>query len=178
MTTWFTSDLHLNHRAVIRMNNRPFEDVRQMNDTIIQNINALVRPNDTLYLLGDLCHRTGIETGSELISRIKCKNKILVKGNHDKKWNPELFIEICDFKEIHETIRGENYHISAMHYPMLSWPKSHHGSIQLHGHIHSDGLYNIQMLEEGIRRFDVGVDANNFYPVSLEQILSFMGLIE
>ena len=174
MTTWFTSDLHLNHRAVIRMCERPFEDVTEMNNAILRNINAVVRPNDTLYLLGDLCHRTGIETGSDLISKIKCKNKVLIVGNHDKKWRPELFTEILDFKEIHETINGENFHISLMHYPMMSWPKSHHGSIQLHGHIHSNGEYNLQMKEDGIRRFDVGVDANEFYPVSLEQILTFM----
>ena len=173
MTTWFTSDLHLNHRAAIRMCERPFENVEEMNETIIRNINAVVRPNDTLYLQGDLCHRTGIDTGSELISRIKCKNKVLVKGNHDKKWHPELFIEICDFKEIHEQVNGENYHISLMHFPMLSWPKSHHGSIHLHGHIHSRGEYNLQQRSLGIKRYDIGVDANNFYPVSLEQIIAF-----
>lgn len=51
--------------------------------------------------------------------------------------------------------------------------KSHHGSFMLHGHIHSDGLYNLSNLEVGIKRYDVGVDANGYYPVSINQIENF-----
>ena len=36
-----------------------------------------------------------------------------------------------------------------MHYPMLSWPKKNSGSIQLHGHIHSDAHYNNRNRDEG-----------------------------
>jgi len=43
----------------------------------------------------------------------------------------------------------------------------------LHGHIHSDGLYNLSNLETGIKRYDVGVDANGYYPVSINQIENF-----
>lgn len=60
-----------------------------------------------------------------------------------------------------------------MHYPMLSWPKSNHGSYQLHGHIHAKKDYNLQNRLDAVRRYDVGVDANNFYPVSVEQIICF-----
>lgn len=70
-------------------------------------------------------------------------------------------------------IRMQNRHISLMHYPMLSWPRSHHGSIMLHGHIHADATYNLQNREEGIKRYDVGVDANNYMPVSMKQIEKF-----
>lgn len=58
-----------------------------------------------------------------------------------------------------------------MHYPMLSWPKKNSGSIQLHGHIHARMDYNEQNRDEGVLRYDVGVDANNFYPVSVKQII-------
>ena len=171
---WFCSDLHMGHNSAIRMCERPFENVDLMNKELIRNINAVVKPNDTLYLLGDLCHRVGVEMGNELISKLNCKDQILVRGNHDKAWNPDLFTEICDFKEIHVGYKGQNYSISLMHYPMLSWPKSRYGSIHLHGHSHNKPEYNLQMKQEGIRRYDVGVDANGFCPVSLQQILSFM----
>lgn len=47
-----------------------------------------------------------------------------------------------------------------------------HNSIQLHGrHIHSDISYNLEMLEQRINRYDVGVDANLYVPVSMEEIL-------
>ena len=60
-----------------------------------------------------------------------------------------------------------------MHYPMLSWPKKNSGSFQLHGHIHGDENYNLQNRQDNVLRYDVGVDANRFYPVSVKQILSF-----
>jgi len=63
--------------------------------------------------------------------------------------------------------------IVLMHYPMMSWPKSRRGSIHLHGHIHADSNYNWRNKEQGIKRYDVGVDANNFVPISIKQILQF-----
>ena len=77
-----------------------------------------------------------------------------------------------DFLEI--AVNGIN--VSLMHYPMMSWPKSHHGSLHLHGHIHSKGDYNLQQKNEGILRYDVGVDANNFCPVSIGQVKEFFKL--
>lgn len=95
--------------------------------------------------------------------------KILCKGNHDKKYDVKLFAGVYEFLEI--AVNGIN--VSLMHYPMMSWPKSHHGSLHLHGHIHSKGDYNLQQKNDGILRYDVGVDANNFYPISIEQIKEF-----
>jgi len=98
--------------------------------------------------------------------------KILCKGNHDKKYDLELFAGIYDFLKVE--LRGIN--ISLMHYPMMSWPKSRNGSLHLHGHIHSKGDYNLEQREAGILRYDVGVDANNYCPVSIEQIKYFFAL--
>lgn len=174
---WFTSDLHLNHISAISMCNRPFENVEEMNNTLIANINSVVAKTDTLYLLGDISHRGKREQVNELLERINCKNKILVLGNHDKKYDESLFCEIHKLEEIHVLHGGKNYSITLCHYPMMSWPKSNYGSIHLHGHIHSKpDEYNLQMKKEGIRRYDVGVDANRFMPVSLEDILKFMGI--
>lgn len=40
-------------------------------------------------------------------------------------------------------------------------------------HIHARMDYNEQNRKEGIFRYDVGVDANNFYPISVKQIIDF-----
>lgn len=61
-----------------------------------------------------------------------------------------------------------------MHYPMVEWPKSRHGSVHLHGHQHNKSDYNERMRKEGIKRYDVGVDANDFKPVSINEILNFI----
>ena len=51
---WFTSDLHLGHRAAISMCERPFETVEEMNEILIRNFNSCVKKNDTVYILGDI----------------------------------------------------------------------------------------------------------------------------
>ncbi|MBO5605171.1 MAG: hypothetical protein J5915_07305 [Acidaminococcaceae bacterium] len=59
----------------------------------------------------------------------------------------------------------------AVHYPFVSWNKDSHGSYNLHGHLHSMAEYNLRNRDTGRCQFDVGVDANNFRPVSLEEIV-------
>ena len=154
------------------MQNRPFEDVEEMNRTLITNYNAVVSNADTVYLLGDICHHMTVEAANEIIKELKGK-KILIRGNHDKQYDPALFEEITDFK----TISADGIYIALMHYPMLSWPKSHHGSLQLHGHIHGRTENNEANRIAGIRRYDVDVDANDYYPVSIKQIESFFFLL-
>ena len=167
---YFTSDLHLGHRGIIEMQNRPFKNVEEMNRVIVDNYNEVVHKNDTVYFLGDISHHMPIDRVNELLGMMKGK-KILVKGNHDKKYEPGLFEVICDFKTV--SLNGQYF--ALMHYPMLSWPKNS-GSIQLHGHIHSDESYNLLNKEDKVKRYDVGVDANQFRPVSVKQILDFFGV--
>lgn len=165
---YFTADFHLGHRNIIKFQNRPFSNIHEMNNAIITNYNTIVHNNDTVYILGDIAHHINIDTANELISKLNGK-KYLITGNHDKRYDPSLFIQISDYMEI--SLGGNCFVL--MHYPMLSWKKMNKGSYQLHGHIHSQMEYNINNKESGIRRYDVGVDANNFYPVSAKQIVDF-----
>lgn len=50
------------------------------------------------------------------------------------------------------------------------------GSLHLHGHVHSKGDYNLQQNSDGILRYDVDVDVNEFYPASIEQVKDFMAI--
>lgn len=170
---YFTSDLHLGHRGIIEMQNRPFENVEEMNRTLLHNYNAVVQKNDTVYLLGDICHHMLVEQANEFIGKMNGK-KILIRGNHDKIYEESLFDEIIDFK----TMSLYGIYFALMHYPMLSWPKKNSGCIQLHGHIHSHEEYNLQNRKDGIRRYDVGVDANHYCPVSVKQIIEFFTVVQ
>ena len=51
---YFWSDPHVGHRNIIEYCNRPFNSVEEMNEGLIANYNARVRPNDIVYVLGDL----------------------------------------------------------------------------------------------------------------------------
>ena len=116
---YFTSDLHLRHRGIITMQNRPFKTVEEMNRILIQNFNACVGKGDTVCILGDICHHMPVEAANDTISSLH-GTKYLVKRNHDKKYAEGLFEDICDFKVT--SLNGEA--IVLMHYPMMSWPKS------------------------------------------------------
>ena len=165
---YFTSDMHFGHRGIITMQNRPFESVEEMDRVLLQNYNAVVHKDDTVYILGDICHHMKKEPAEELIEKLNGK-KYLITGNHDKKYDLSLFVDIRDFM----TVSFNGQYFALMHYPMLSWPKKNSGSIQLHGHIHARMDYNEKNRAEDVKRYDVGVDANNYFPVSVKKIIEF-----
>ena len=90
---YFTSDLHLGHKGIITMQNRPFESVEDMNRILLTNYNAVVGKDDTVYILGDICHHMSVDEANCVIARMKGK-KYLINGNHDKKYDPALFEDI------------------------------------------------------------------------------------
>lgn len=77
---YFTSDTHYYHNNVIKYCSRPYQSVEEMDEALIKNWNDVVRPEDTVYVLGDfsLSFRA-----VELISSRLMGNKILIPGNHD-----------------------------------------------------------------------------------------------
>jgi len=64
-----------------------------------------------------------------------------------------------------KTIEGQT--VVALHYAMRTWPQSHYGSWQVFGHSHGN-LPPIGL------QWDVGVDNNNFYPVSFDELKIIM----
>lgn len=169
---WFTADLHFGHEAVIKMQNRPFKNSGDMDNALIHNINECVAPKDTLYILGDVSHHITPEETNVLIKRLHGK-KYLLLGNHDVIGEPEQCqydMSLFESVDYYKKINAYNLNIVMMHYPMLTWPKTLAGSVMLHGHVHSGLEYNAANIRAGIRRYDVGVDANNYYPVSIEQV--------
>lgn len=160
MNTWFTSDLHLSHKNIIKYSNRPFSDVQEMNDTLIYNWNARIEQYDHVWVVGDFCF-SDIESGQNHLNRLN-GIKHLIVGNHDKTavrltgWDT-----IDDIKEIN--IKGQ--HITLCHYAMRVWNRSHHGAWHLYGHSHGS-LPD----DPNSRSFDVGVDCHNYQPLSFADV--------
>jgi calcineurin-like phosphoesterase family protein len=80
--TWWTSDLHLGHRRIIDLCNRPFATVDEMNRAIVDRWNERVDPEDTVVVLGDFAMGTIAETLA--LTTLLHGNKVLVAGNHDR----------------------------------------------------------------------------------------------
>ena len=83
MANFYISDLHIGHENILRFDNRPFADVNEMNNKLIENWNARVRSDDTVYILGDFIWAKESEWPSIVGSL--AGNKVLIRGNHDPK---------------------------------------------------------------------------------------------
>lgn len=176
---WFTSDTHFGHENVLNFCDRPWQSIDAMNKALVDSINARVMPNDTLYHLGDFSYKIPVEEACELRRKIRCKNIHWVPGNHDKDWTRPDVAGVFQPEPLITTIKTDNgQKIVMCHYPIMDWPSLGHGSIHLHGHIHSTPNYNELNREMRLLRYDVGVDANNYAPVSLDEILAFFDGVE
>lgn len=168
---WFTADLHLDHDKIRTYCKRPFISTKEMNAAIIDNWNAVVKPGDQIYILGDFAWGEW----PSIVEHIKKLqgNKFFIRGNHDRNLPLALgqggFRQDIPLRDVHEVKDECPQHIWLSHYPHESWPASHHGSYHLHGHCHGE------LREQDMyRRIDVGVDCNGFAPVSLTKVIERM----
>lgn len=164
--TWFISDPHFGHKSIIKLANRPFATVEEMDNTIINNINFKVKHDDILYCLGDFAHRVTVEKIIEYRKRINCHNIILIAGNHDRKilLDSSLYNLFTLVHPLGTLLQLNKKWVTCCHYPMLSWFRSRRGGIMLHGHSHE--AKNNQK-----HRYNVCVENYNYEPITLEEIL-------
>ena len=134
--------------------------------------------------MGDFGFFKNIQDLDSLISRLNGKI-ILLYGNHDK-WIKKNFVAqqlfasclyYLDLKIIIPDLfingRQQYQFIVLNHFPFLSWDKWRYGSWMLHGHIHGyDRNPNILGPSKDRLIMDVGVDSNNFSPISYEDVRS------
>ena len=115
------------------------DSMELMHNSIYQSWNRKVTNGDTVYILGDVSMRGKSEKLIAYVATLKGK-KVLIKGNHDDLSDyryQQLFDEICDYKEITDSVDGKTYDLVLCHYPILSWNKMNRGSILLYGHTHN-----------------------------------------
>ena len=172
---YFTSDLHLSHRNIIKYVNRPFAHADEMNEEIIQRWNKTVTNNDIIFCLGDVAFEKDRNKLEWMLGRLNGE-KHLIWGNHDKllktiKWS-KYFQTATDMRIVNippESNEGKGQRIVLCHYAFRVWDQSHHGTWNLYGHSHGTLPDDNKMLS-----CDVGVDCWDFAPVSMEQLNKFM----
>lgn len=141
---YFISDTHFNHRNIIKYADRPFNDITEMNNTLINNWNSIIKEDDIVYHLGDFA-LTCDEKLKELYSYLN-GTIILIRGNHDGK--------------------------SVKYYEDIGFKVLKDGYINLHGHIHNKKLnenYPSKNYSKDNHK-NVSADVTNFKPISLYEI--------
>ena len=169
---YFTSDTHFNHTNIIRFCKRPFKDVGEMNECLIRNWNSVVGPDDIVFHLGDFCLGGSVEW-TKILDRLNGKIYLIV-GNHDLKNMRQGFIGRFEHVAMQMYIQIGKQDIYLNHCPLLCYGGSYRNTWQLFGHVHTNpftkGLDSPRLSMLFPTQYDVGVDNNNFTPVSFEQV--------
>lgn len=135
--TFFIADTHFGHEAIIRYENRPFENIEEQEKQLIKNWNETVDAEDTVYVLGDFAASESKEEVSRLCNRLNGK-KILVLGNHDTQ-SPGWYRQ-CGFDEASAwPIVVEGFWILS-HEPLYINENMPYANI--YGHVHANPTYN------------------------------------
>jgi len=163
---FFTADTHFSHKNIIEYCHRPFGSVEEMDAALVLNWNKAVTDADDIYVLGDFA-MAGKDRVAKYVAQLHGKIH-LVYGSHDKVddafWRG---IGVEPLGYLYELKAGTGY-VTLCHYAMRSWPRSHYGAWHLYGHSHGH-------LSPFPHAMDVGVDANNYAPVSWAEVVARLG---
>ena len=161
MAVFFTSDTHFGHAGARALYRRPFANLAEMNEAMVERWNGVVGREDEVWHLGDFALGLAAARMLEILSRLNGR-KHLVAGNNDGPGTVALsaWASVQHYAEIEAEGRG----LVLCHYPFRSWRNMQRGWLDLHGHGHG-------RLTPLPKQVDVGVDAWDFRPVTVAQIL-------
>jgi len=199
---FFTSDWHLGHDKALQFDERPFRDMAHQIEVLITRFNATVPENGVTYFLGDMGFKpAGIKEVMDKLNGVKVlilgnhdrnMNSMYNAGfdvvQHGAVLNIQgqrVSLSHCPLLDVYredtsvmlaykEVMPGSSppWHGNdrAVH---RSLSTVDNGQFHLHGHIHSRKERAQSKKIEG-RQYDVGVTANNYTPVSISQIESWI----
>jgi calcineurin-like phosphoesterase family protein len=107
--------------------------MEEMTDCIVTNWNSVIKPNDNIYVLGDMFWTTA--AALEVLPQLQ-GNIFLLRGNHDRLTSKmeKYFVSVKDYA----CIKDNDHTVILQHYPVAHWDKQSQGSIHLFGHIHAN----------------------------------------
>lgn len=176
---FFWGDLHIGHSNAYKFQSatsdkrmREFYHIDHAEQLMIDNYNAIVKTDDIVYFLGDICF--GKERGASVLSKMVKGSKHLIMGNHDNKG------DISFYREYFDKVYGVLYlprikcilsHIPV--HPIFLGPQVHLNNetrfnFNITGHTHD---YHIR--KEGKKDpayLNSCVEVVNYKPVTFEQL--------
>ena len=192
---WFTSDTHFGHANIIIHCKRPWlrdgdtmvnDDGREvwrspeigesraeeMTEALIASHNAVVKPGDRVYHLGDFCIVKGkkslqTEQVEKLVKRLN-GDIHWIFGNHDHSYcrRAEGFASKQAALFLNKKMPVPFY---LHHYACRLWPSRHYDAIHLYGHSHGTLAEDPSALS-----MDIGVDVWDYKPVLMEEVIGYM----
>ncbi len=173
MSAFVIGDTHWGHAKSLSFDQpdgsplRPFSSCEEMDETMVERWNSVVKEKDTVYHLGDVAiPRSGLKNLAKCNGR-----KILIRGNHDT-------FKLKDYAEYFEDIRGAMFHHAGKalrggliftHIPVHPDNLRGHYLGCVHGHLHCHLVFKDGQIDQ--RFFNACVERNDFTPVALELIV-------
>ncbi len=147
------SDTHFEHANVIEYAGRPFNNVEEMNETIIKNWNQVVGENNVVIHLGDFAFG-GYGNVEKFINKLNGR-VILIKGNHD--YSLRQLQTMNFFRVVRNLVYND---IFFTHKPVSEIELDRRKmAVNFHGHVHEKSE-----LDNGTRWFNFSVEAINYIP--------------
>lgn len=168
---YLISDLHLGHREIIDVYDRPFESVKDMNQTLIDNWNRAVGENDKVLFLGDL---GGPGAGTNDIWRWWGQLnsfKQIIRGNHEPFPHPDIantqlpLVERAEFE-----YRGLKFECT--HKP--SALTTNYDGWGVYGHVHNNKLDTHPFIDPDSRRINVSAELLHYYPIPMDELYGYI----
>lgn len=177
---WFWSDLHLGHENMYKFIDfdghavRQWDSMQEAEEYMIQEYNKLIKPEDTVYFLGDVSSRNDV--ADKFFARIiKCR-RILIMGNHDNRLGVNFWLKHFDdvrgCYNLSQCGEKTNYFLS--HVPVHPLSKARFKR-NIHGHIHNQKvMYNNK--NEALNMEDpwyknVSVEVIGYKPINFDEIV-------
>lgn len=161
MAVFFTSDTHFGDPRILRLDRRPFPSLAAHDAALIAAWNARVGPQDEVWHLGDFALGPKAAEVRAILAGLAGTKRLIV-GNND---GPDTLAAPGWAWTGHyaETV-VEGRALVLCHYAFRTWNGMGRGALNLHGHSHGQ-------LKPIPKQYDVGVDAQDFEPVTLDEIL-------
>lgn len=171
--TFFISDTHFGDEISIQIDHRPFQNIEEMDKNILKNWNEKVKPEDDVYIVGDLlCHNKNHDAKYYL--RQLTGHLHLIIGNHDHtfledKSNEAFFDSINDIK----TIYLDGKEIVLSHFPLAEWNGCFRGTYQIYGHIHNSRHASYDFMKTQEKAYNCGCMICDYQPVTFDELVEF-----
>lgn len=183
---WFTADTHFGHKAMAATGKgwRPFATVEEHDAFLIEQWNAVVRPDDQVWHLGDV----GIGHRDPILAAVAKLHgtKHLIAGNHDEVWPGmrQAHLRQRQWMSVFESVQafarrrmGNSQYALLSHFPYRGdhtegdrfdeYRLRDTGMWLLHGHVHGEWA-------QRDRQINVGVDVRNWRPIELGEVAELM----
>lgn len=167
---FYISDLHFGHKNVLFFDNRPFDNIDEMAEALIENWNRKVGHDDDVWILGDFCYRSDKDP-SYFLKQLNGRKHLLI-GNHDKvTLESKSAYKYFESVERLQHIKDGNNNVILCHFPIAEWNAMKRGAFHIYGHIHGNQDVTFQYMKQFDRALNAGCMINNYEPVTLDELI-------